>query len=103
MHKCGNTDQAVNYRPICVTFAVGKIVKSMANFAVIQHLTQNKLLSPCQHGFHSARSVETNLIDAYEYVTELVDNGFLVDMILLDLAKAFDKVLKWCAKSGVAK
>jgi len=36
--------------------------------------------------------LKTNLIDVYNYVTNLLDQGFPVDIILLDLAKALDKV-----------
>jgi hypothetical protein len=58
----------------------------------MKHLIDNKLLTDSQHEFRSGRSVETNLIDAYEYVTYLLDLGIPADMILLDFAKAFDKV-----------
>ena len=60
--------------------------------ALIEHLEVNNILSTSQHGFRSGRSVDTNLIQTYELVTTLLDEGFPVDMILLDLSKAFDKV-----------
>ena len=92
VHKGSSRDEASNYRPISLTSGVGKLLEGIVNSAIIEHLNANKLLSPSQHGFRPSRSVDTNLIDAYEHVTELMDTGSPVDMILLDLAKAFDKV-----------
>ena len=92
IHKGGSKEDASNYRPISVTSAVGKLLEAIVNTAILKHLTTNKLFSSCQHGFRSGRSVETNLIDSYNYITDLLDQGFPVDIILLDLAKAFDKV-----------
>ena len=66
----------------------------------MKHLIENKLLTDSQHGFRSGRLVETNLIDAYEYVTELLDLGIPAYMISLDFAKAFDKVCYHGLKTG---
>ena len=49
-------------------------------------------MSPNQHGFQNGHSMDTNLIQSYNEVTKLLDKGTPVDMILLDQAKAFDKV-----------
>ena len=37
-------------------------------------------------------SINTDLVKSYDFVTSLLDDGLLVDFILLDQAKAFDKV-----------
>ena len=92
IHKGGDKSKACSYRPISITSAVGKILEGIVNTAVLRHLITNNLLSKQQHGFRPGRSVETNLIDSYNYITELLDQGLPVDMILLDFAKAFDKV-----------
>jgi len=39
--------------------------------------------------------VENNLIDACENVTILIGKGFPVGMILIDFAKAFNKMCHW--------
>jgi hypothetical protein len=59
---------------------------------VIEHLTENRLLSECQHGFVSGRSCTTNLIATLEDWTDMLDEGSAVDAIYLDFAKAFDSV-----------
>ena len=45
-----------------------------------------------EHGFISKRSCLTNLLQFLETVTDYVDQGYPVDVIFLDLQKAFDKV-----------
>ena len=45
-----------------------------------------------QHGFRKRRSCVTNLLLFLDQVLRCVDEGFCVDKVFLDLAKAFDKV-----------
>ena len=44
------------------------------------------------HGFRKGRSCLSNLLCFLDQVSGLVDNGFSLDIVYLDLAKAFDKV-----------
>ena len=46
-----------------------------------------------QHGFTRGRSCLTNLLEFFEEVYERMDEGKPVDVVYLDFAKAFDKVL----------
>ena len=50
------------------------------------------MLTSTQNGYRSLRSIDTNLIQTYKYVTLLLDKDFLVDMVLLEPSKAFDWV-----------
>ena len=50
------------------------------------------LIRDTQHGFRKGRSCLSNLLCFLDRVTGLVDNGFSLDIVYLDLAKAFDKV-----------
>ena len=47
---------------------------------------------PTQHGFLPGRSCMTNLIDVLHYVGSRLDRGGQIDMVYLDMSKAFDKV-----------
>ena len=38
------------------------------------------------------KSIETNLLESYEEITDLIDHSHPVDLLLLDFAWAFDKV-----------
>ena len=60
--------------------------------AITNFLTQNKLITPYQHGFTKGKSCLTNLLTALNDWTSSLDNGFGTDVIYLDFQKAFDTV-----------
>ena len=62
------------------------------SLTTIDFLVKNKFINPSQHGFLKARSCLTNMLCILEDVTKWVDEGPQVDIIYLDLKKAFDKV-----------
>ena len=70
---------------------VVKILEHIVNDSILKYLTTNKILSPKQCGFQSGKSIETNLLESYKEITDLIDHGHLVDLLMLDFAKAFDK------------
>jgi len=49
-------------------------------------------LCDTRHGFRKGRSCLSNLLSSLDQVTGLVDKGCSLDIVYLDLAKAFDKV-----------
>uniref|UniRef100_A0A8B9I2V1 Reverse transcriptase domain-containing protein n=1 Tax=Anser brachyrhynchus TaxID=132585 RepID=A0A8B9I2V1_9AVES len=59
---------------------------------ITRHLQGKQAIRPSQHGFMKGRSCLTNLISFYDQVTRLVDEGKAVDVVYLDLSKAFDTV-----------
>ena len=56
------------------------------------HLDVNDILTDVQHGFRKARSCESQLILTVDDLARNIDAGVQTDVILLDFAKAFDKV-----------
>ena len=58
----------------------------------MEHLEENDLLSPHQHGFRSNKSCLTQLLEYLHFVEEMTDNGDCVDAVYLDCSKAFDTV-----------
>ena len=90
--KKGKTCDAGNYRPVSLTSYVCKILESIIKDSIINHINVNNLLNESQHRFISKRSCLTNLLQFIETVTDYVDQGYPVDVIFLDLQKAFDKV-----------
>ena len=59
---------------------------------MLQFLEESQWLTPKQHGFVRGRSCLTNLLEAFENWTELLDEGHGIDIIYLDYRKAFDTV-----------
>ena len=60
--------------------------------ALLEHFESLQLLRGSQHGFRKGRPCLGNLLTFLDKVTKAMDEGFCVDVIFLDLAKAFDKV-----------
>lgn len=90
--KKGSKSKVDNYRPISLTSLCCKIMESIIRDAIVDHLTNNDLISDNQHGFMRNRSCLTNLLEFLETLTSCIDDGFSADLIFLDFAKAFDKV-----------
>ena len=55
-------------------------------------MENNNLFSDCQHGFRRHRSCVTQLLEAMNDFTALIENSTCIDVIYMDFAKAFDKV-----------
>ena len=88
----GSRHEYVNYRPVSLTSHVSKIMERIMTKWLLDELTNRNFISPHQHGFLASRSVTTNLLTClFDWVGAL-DNRESVDVIYLDIAKAFDTV-----------
>ena len=47
-----------------------------------------------QHSFVSGRSCMTQLIEVFEEIGRQLDSGKQIDVLYLDMSKAFDKVIE---------
>ena len=61
------------------------------------HLALDSILADCQHGFRSQRPCETQLVQFVHDIISNLDGAVnlgrkLTDLIIMDFAKAFDKV-----------
>jgi ribonuclease P/MRP protein subunit RPP40 len=92
LFKKGKRNLAANYRPISLTAQLCKVMEGILRDNIVKHLHKHQLIRDTQHGFMSGRSCLTNLLAFLESVTAHVDEGYPVDVVYLDFAKAFDKV-----------
>lgn len=92
IHKKGPKTDSGNYRPVCLTSIICKIMESFIRDNLLRHMKENNLLSEHQHGFLPGRSTITQLLEAMDYWTEALDSSVDVDIIYLDFQKAFDSV-----------
>jgi hypothetical protein len=88
--KKGDKQDVCNYRPISLTPFFSKIFEKVVFNSLYCHV--KSVLSDCQHGFVSGRSVQTNLTAYIDYISTAFNNKHQVDSIYLDFSKAFDSI-----------
>jgi len=59
---------------------------------IIKQLEEKKVIGSSQHGFTNGKSCLTKLIAFYDGMTGWVDEGRAVDVVCLDVSKAFEAV-----------
>ena len=94
IYKKGSRNCAENYRPISLTSLICKLMETFVKRAIMNHLTDLKLLSDKQYGFINGRSTTTQLLRYLDKCIEIIanNNPLVVDSIYLDFAKVFDSV-----------
>ena len=61
---------------------------------IMRHLDKYKILLDAQHGFRKKHSCETQLLLSANNILKSLDSSTQTDVILLDFAKAFDKITR---------
>ena len=101
--KKGEKYDVANYRRVSLTYICCKplehIIVSNINKYIIAF---ESILADCQHGFRSQRTCKTQLVKFYHDKVSKWDRALNrgqreADVIIMDFAKAFDKVphMKW--------
>jgi hypothetical protein len=86
----GSNSNVNNYRPISLTCVPCRIMESVISDAIRFHVMDK--ISASQHGFLSGRSTVTQLLETLEDWTLSLDNNKVIDVLYIDIAKAFDSV-----------
>ena len=92
LFKKRSRNKPENYRLLSLTSVVCKLLETLIILHMVEFLVKHNLINTSQHGFLKARSCLTNLLCFFEEITKWVDDGSAVDVVYLDLQKAFDKV-----------
>ena len=95
--KKGEKYDAANYRPVSLTCIYCKTLEHIIVSNINKHLAFESILADCQHGFRSQRSCKTQLVQFFHDLVSNLDralnrNHRQTDVIIMDFAKAFDKV-----------
>ena len=93
--KKGERYDPANYRPVSLTCICSKLLEHIITKHLLLHLNRNNILNNNQHGFRSGRSTETQLIAFTQDVLQNHRSGQQTDIVIMDFAKAFDKVSHW--------
>lgn len=92
LHKQGDKQSPLNYRPISLISTPCKILEHIIFTHLVNYLDSNSFFSPSQHGFRKSLSCETQLLTFTNDVLSILDRGSQIDCVFLDFCKAFDKV-----------
>jgi len=80
------------HRPVSLNSQVCKMLESIVKDNMLDHIIRFGLIEETQHCFVKNRLCLTNLLEFLEYVSDYLDQGYLIGVIYLDFQKAFDKV-----------
>ena len=75
-----------------LTSHLAKTFERIIRKSPVAFLEVNQKMNPSQYGFRSRRSCLSQLLEHYDKVLEILENGDNADCIYLDFAKCFDKI-----------
>ena len=90
--KGGRRSSPGCYRPVALTSHVIKFFERLMTEKIVEYLEENSLLNERQHGFRKGRSCLSQLLDHHDRIVDALLEESGVDVIYLDLWKAFDQV-----------
>ncbi len=86
----GEKEHVENYIPISLLSLISEVLERCLVDCIKDHVFSQ--INPCQHGFIQGRDCVTQLIEVFDKIGNLPDRGKQIDVIYLDMSKAFDKV-----------
>ena len=92
IYKKGQKKSATNYRPVSLTCIISKLLESIIREHIMNYMSTNKLISEKQYGFMHGRSTISQLLRILDTWTEDLDQGKIIEVIYMDIKKAFDTV-----------
>ncbi len=81
-----------NYRPISITCACCRIMERIIKQQIHNFFVTNNLYCKSQHGFMPNKSTLTANLALNQSWIKAINNGKFMDLVILDIAKAFDTV-----------
>ena len=62
IHKKWSRTNPLNYRPVSLTSTVSKVMESIIREHIVQHLTDNTLITDAQHGFRKKKELPNQYV-----------------------------------------
>ena len=88
--KQGNAEICDNYRPISLCSQLSKILEKIISVQLTNYLDINNILYKHQYGFQRNKSTEQNLVHAFNFIGNALNNNEFCIGVFFDLKKAFD-------------
>ena len=85
-------ENPASWRPVSLTSHVVKTLERVLRKQIVNHLEENNLMDPDQHGSRRSRSCLSQLLEHHDEVLKLMEDGGNIDVIYADFAKAYDKI-----------
>ena len=92
IHKGGPRELPKNYRPVALTSHLIKVFEKVLRRELVGFVEVNDLLNHNQHGFRAGKSCLSQLLQHFDLITQMLEEGKNIDVVYLDFAKAFDKL-----------
>lgn len=92
IHKGGDRNHILNYRPISILPSISKLLEKIINSRLIKYLEDKNIISDNQFGFRKGKSTDDAVSTLTNFIAQKLDEGKKCIAIFLDLAKAFDTV-----------
>ena len=92
IYNGGSRQIPKNYRPVALTSHLIKLFEKILRNHLVSFIEHNNLMNPNQHGFRTGHSCLSQLIQHFDRITKLLEEGENADVVYLDFAKAFDKL-----------
>ena len=90
--KSGDRTVPSNDRHISLTYVIIKVLERIVRNQIVAFLISKGYLNPTQHEFRGGCSCLLAWLNVFDDIRHLMSGGNSVDMVYLDVAKAFDKV-----------
>ena len=92
IHKRSSRSALRNYRPVSLLSIISKIMESVINRQLMNHLERYKLLTPHQFGFRRRLGTSDALQALHHAWITAVGRGGAARILAVDIAGAFDRV-----------
>ena len=90
VYKKGDQEFVKNYRPKSLLSLISKVLERCVFNNIKDHIFSQ--INHCQHGFVPGKNCVSQLIEVFDKIGSQLDRGKQIDVIYLDMSKAFDKV-----------
>ena len=88
----GEKTQPVSYRPVSLTSHLAKTFERILRKSLVAYLEVNQKMNNNQHGFRQGRSCLSQLLEHYDNILKVLEEGNNADVVYLDFSKCFDKI-----------